>query len=526
MSKSDPKQVVREEVRARLKAERDFLAFCGYMDPKYPVHAPHLQLLARKLEQVFLYVSTGGKKGIGRLMVFMPPRYWKSRSVSQLFPPWALGKNHDLRFILTSYAADLASKHSKEARDLLVSEKYAAVFGDLASVNDPVVLDPDSKAAATWEVKGYNGGMLSAGVGGGVTGFGANVFIIDDPFKNREEASSKARRESVIEFFRSVVYFRLDTAGSAIIIPMTRWDQEDIAGELLRMMVSDPEADQWDVLFLPAIALDEKEYPQTDEQFNENLLRGIFIPKGGDQLGRKAGEPLWEQKHDVDALRRIRANALDFEFSSQWQQMPRLAVGEFLDDDDFRIVEKAPDGIKWYWPTDLALGETETSDYNITGAVGMKGEDLFIRDVVKIRDIDEFLPELRSIMLSDAEGRYPFGIESVAFQKLVLKQFRADKALVNVEMIQVDVAGRGDKVERARPWRRRAKQGHVYLVRGKWNVEFIRVATGFPKGRHDDEVDFVSNGVQMIAEDGGSQKTVSAPVVVVDAEMLFQGAMR
>ena len=518
-----PQEALLLEIQ-RQEAKRHFLPFCRFMDRKYPIQALHLQLLADRLEKVYQYVATGGKEGIGRLMVFMPPRYWKSRSVSQLFPPWALGKNHDLRFILTSYGADLASKHSKEARDIIVSKRYQGVFGALSSIQEPVVLDSDSKASAAWDLQDFNGGMLATGVGGSVTGFGANIFIIDDPFKNRDEASSRAQRERVIEFYRSVVYFRLEDVGSAIVIPMTRWDQEDIAGELLRLMVSDPEADQWDVLFLPAVALDEKDYPQTDEQFNENLLRGIYIPKDGDQLERKPGEPLWAQKHDAQRLRKIRANSLDFEFVSQWQQMPRLAVGEFLDDDDFKIAEKVPDGIKWYWPSDLALGESETSDYNITGAIGMKGEDLYIRDVIKIRDIDEFLPEVRSIMLSDKEHHYPFGIESVAFQKMVLKDFRKDPALVDVEMIEIQVAGKGDKVERARAWRRRAKQGHVFLVRGRWNTEFIRVATSFPKGRHDDGVDFVSNGVQMIAGEGGDQKTASSKPVIVEAESLFSDA--
>lgn len=512
------------ELVEREEARRFFLPFCKFMDKKHPIDAPHIQYLGEKLEQVSRFIETGGKEGIGRLMVFMPPRYWKSQTASRKFPSWLLGRNPDLRVILTSYGADLATKHSKEVRDLMETKRYSAVFGSLSSVEEPVLMDSEARGSASWEIAGHSGGMIAAGVGGAITGFGANLFIVDDPFKSREDAESKARRDNVYEWYRSVAYNRLDDEASAIILIMTRWDQEDLAGKLLNAMVSDEDADQWHVVYMPAEADDEKDYPKNEEEYRENLLRGIYMPMGsdGDQLGRKGGEPLWVKKHDLSRLKKVRSNVGDFEYFSQYLQKPRLAVGEFLDDKDFKIAEKAPDGVKWYWPTDLALGESETSDFNVTGAIGMKGEDLYIRDVQKIRDIDEFLPELRSVMLSDEESRCVFGIESVAFQKLVMKQFRADPALVNTEIIEIQVAGRGDKVERARPWRRRAKAGHLYLVKGLWNREFIRIGAAFPKGRNDDEADFISNGVQMIAEDAvGTGKTVSSEPIVVMVEEMF-----
>jgi predicted phage terminase large subunit-like protein len=525
MIQKTAKNAARELVE-REEARRFFLPFCKYVDPKHPVDAKHIQYLGKKLEQVKLFIKSGGKEGIGRLMVFMPPRYWKSQTASRKFPAWLLGDMPDLRIILTSYGADLATKHSKEVRDLMETKTYSAIFGALSSVDEPVMLDSESRSSAAWELAGHSGGMIAAGVGGAITGFGANLFIVDDPFKSREDAESQSRRDNVYEWYRSVAYNRLDNEASAIILIMTRWDQDDLAGKLLNAMVSDEDADQWEVVYMPAEADGTKEspFPKTVEEYRENLLRGIYMPleADGDQLGRAPGEALWPEKHNLEQLRKVRANTGDFEYTSQYAQKPRLAVGEFLDDQDFKIVEKVPDEVRWYWATDLALGESETSDFNIMGAIGMKGEDLFIRDVQKIRDIDQFLPELRSTMLSD-EGKYPFGIESVAFQKLVMKQFLADPALVNVELVEIQVSGRGDKVERARPWRRRAKAGHVYLVKGTWNREFIRVCTAFPKGRHDDEADFISNGVQMIAEDadGGSSKTVSAEAVVVEASAMF-----
>lgn len=507
MAKSDPKQVVREEVRARLMAERDFLAFCKYMDPKHPTEARHVQYLGKKLEQVFEFIESKGERGIGRLMIFMPPRYWKSQTASRKFPAWAIGKLPDLRVILTSYGADLATKHSREVRDLIETEKYRAVFGDLASSEEPVLLDSESRSSASWEISNHAGGMIAAGVGGAITGFGAGLFIVDDPVKSREDAESQARRDAIYEWYRSVAYNRLDSVGSAIILIMTRWDQDDLAGMLLQAMVSDPEADQWEVVYMPAEADEADAFPKSAEEFEENLLSGIYIPMGGDQLGRAPGEPLWPEKHDTAKLTKVRANVGDFEYASQYGQKPRLAVGEFLDDQDFKIADKAPDGVRWHWYADLALGESQTADWNCTGGVGLHGEDLYVRDVVKIHDIDAFLPELKSVMTDKQERDSVWGIEDVAFQKLVIKQFRSDPELLNKEIKAVKP--NGDKVTRARPWRRRAKDGHLYLVRGKWNRDFIREATAFPKGRHDDVVDMLSGGVQMIAEEKPKQRARS-----------------
>jgi predicted phage terminase large subunit-like protein len=521
---NDPKQMVKAEVRARLKAERDFLSFCKYVDPKHPTDAAHVKLLARKLEQVARYILTGGKEGINRLMIFMPPRYWKSQTASRKFPAWLLGKNPNLRIIMTSYNADLATKHSKAVRDLIMSDEYSQVFGALASTAEPVLLDRESKASAAWDIANHHGGMLAAGVGGGITGFGANLLIIDDPVRGRKDASSETMREDIYEWYRSTAYTRLEDHGAVVVI-QTRWDVEDLSGQLLRAMASDLDADQWDVVFMPAIALEESQYPKTQEEFVENLLGGIYIPMGGDQLGRKPGQPLWPQKHDENALRIIKANmdkADATEFSAQYQQLPRLAQGNFFDEEDFQIVDRVPDGLRWVRYSDLALGNTTRSDFNACYAVAL-GEDgtLYVRDPIKKRNLDEFLADVKLEMLSDREFGTRWGFEDVAFQILVFKQMIADPRLARV--VIEPIKPNGSKEDRARSWRGRAKSGKVALLRGSWNLDFKRVATAFPKGRYDDDVDSISGGVQMIAEDGGPLRTASAPAAVIYAESLFEG---
>jgi predicted phage terminase large subunit-like protein len=515
---ASPQAALAERAKREL-ARRRFLPFCRYMDKRYPHEARHIQYLAEKLEQVYEFIASDGQRGIGRLMIFMPPRYWKSNTASQKFPAWVLGKNPDIRVMLASYGAELAGEHSGKVRDMIDGDLYAAIFGNKSIFEVPVEISEDRHKATNWALANHAGGMISAGVGGPLVGKGGHLLILDDPFKNREDADSETNRKKVMSWYRSSFYTRQEDH-AAIIIIMTRWDQEDVAGQLLAKMASDDEdADRWEVISFPALALEANEYPTITEQFQENLLRGIFIPMGGDQLGRQPGEALWPEKHTAQQLKTIASNTEDYEFASQFQQSPRLPSGGFFDDGDFRIEEKAPEGLTWYSYMDLALGESQTSDLNATGAVALRGEDLFIRDVLDERELEKFLPEVRSRMLSDQERGTRWGVEDVAFQKLVFKEFMKDKALVNTEIAAVKP--QGDKVERARPWRRRAKSKHVFLVRGTWNRNFIRQATSFP-GRHDDMVDFVSGSVQMIAADAGeNRKTVSGVARVSTAEQLF-----
>jgi predicted phage terminase large subunit-like protein len=518
-----PKQAQAEMARREL-ARRHLIDYSIYVAPWYQPARHHIYL-AEKLEQVKRFIETNGAEGIGRLLICEPAQYGKTEQASRLFPSWVLGYLPETRIILTSYGADLATENSRYTRNYVGSDLYANVFGARSAVDEPVELSAESRSVVSWNLKGHRGSVFAAGVGGGITGRPANLVVIDDPFKSREDAESETYRRKVMSWYRSVIYPRVaNTPGAAIIIMHTRWDQEDLAGQLLTQMISDPDSDQWEVVFLPAVALAEDKYPQTEAEYRENLLRGIYIPMAseGDALGRKPGEPLWPERSDAAKLASTRANMMDYDFEAIFQQMPRMAEGEFFDDKDFGFIEKAPEGLQWYRYCDLALGATETSDWNSSIAVALdeKTGDLILRDRIKVRELESFLGQTKAAMLSDHEQGTEWGVEDVAFQRLVVQQFLKDKSLVKISIRAVKPSG--DKVERARPWQLRAKQGHVKLVRGPWNLDFIREATSFPKGRHDDDVDTVSGGVQMISEgSGGSMRTASAEAVVVMAEEMF-----
>jgi predicted phage terminase large subunit-like protein len=506
-AKVSPKMAAAEIAKREL-ARRHLIDYCTYVAPWYKPARHHIYL-AKKLEQVKRFIETNGQEGIGRLLICEPAQYGKTEQASRLFPSWLLGDLPDTRIILTSYGADLAMENSRVCRNYVGSDEYANIFGQRSAMDEPVELSAESRSVVSWNLKDHRGSVFAAGVGGGITGRPANLVVIDDPFKSREDAESETYRRKVMSWYRSVVYPRVaNTPGAAIIIMHTRWDQEDLAGQLLTQMVSDPQADQFDVVFLPALALPEDQYPKTDDEYRENLLRGIYIPMNGDPLGRAAGQALWPERSDEKSLARTHANMMDYDFQAIFQQLPRMAEGEFFDEKDFAIVERAPENVRWFRYIDLALGESETSDFNSTIAVAMGGAgDLYLRDRIKVRNLEQFLPQATAAMLSDDEAKTEWGVEDVAFQRLVVKQFLANPRLAAHRIHAVKP--HGDKVERARSWQLRAKQGHVKLVRGPWNLDFIREATSFPKGRHDDDVDTVSGGVQMIAEEMPRQQARS-----------------
>jgi hypothetical protein len=349
-----PKQA-KAEIARRDLARRHLIDYSTYIAPWYKPARHHIYL-AGYLERVKRFIETEGKEGIGRLLICEPAQYGKTEQASRLFPSWLLGDLPDVRIILTSYGAELATENSRVTRNYVGSEAYANIFGVRSAVDDPIELSQESRSVVSWNLKGHRGSVFAAGVGGGITGRPANLVVIDDPFKSREDAESEVYRKKVMSWYRSVVYPRVaNTPGAAIIIMHTRWGQDDLAGQLLTQMISDPESDQFEVVFLPAQALNEYQYPKNEAEYRENLLRGIYIPMTGDPLGRQPGEPLWPERANVKKLQKTRANMLDYDYEAIFQQLPRMADGEFFDDKDFKIIEKAPENLQWYRYIDLAL---------------------------------------------------------------------------------------------------------------------------------------------------------------------------
>lgn len=246
--------------------------------------APHLTLLNQKLVDV----AAGRVK---RLVITMPPRNGKSLLTSENFPAWYLGTFPDRRIILASYGADFASEWGRKARAIL--EEYGpSLFG--------VKVSKDSSAANRWDIEGSRGGMQTAGVGGPITGKGADLLIIDDPVKNSEEANSFVYRQKTWEWYQSTAYTRLEPAGAVVLI-QTRWHSDDLAGRVLAE--NGRTLEPWEVVNFPAIA------------------------ETHDEIGRKPGDPLWPERYSLEDLRRIQGDVGVNVWASLYQQTPLDETG-------------------------------------------------------------------------------------------------------------------------------------------------------------------------------------------------------
>lgn len=271
-------QALEAEKGRRAIARADLLAFTHYTFAQYEA-APHHRRIARTLEAV--------ERGeIDRLMVTMPPRHGKSEEVTIRFPAWALGRNPKRQIITACYNADLANGFGRAVRNIVSSPCYGNIF--------KARLARDSQAANRWNTRD-GGAYIAAGVGTAITGRGADIFIIDDPLKDRAEAESELRRQAVWDWYTSTAYTRL-MPGGAVIIVQTRWHEDDLAGRLLSHQ--ERGGDQWHRLDLPAI--------------------------------NGEGQALWPERYPLPALLRIKAAIGPRDWSALYQQSPSPDDGEFF----------------------------------------------------------------------------------------------------------------------------------------------------------------------------------------------------
>lgn len=505
-----PQDAKRETLR-REAARRFLIHYAEYVAPWYSVQRFH-KLIAKKLEDVEFYIahkgkpSADGRKGIARLMVQVPPQYGKSTLVSRLFPSWFMGRNPNEHVALTSYGAGLAVKNSQWVRDTVGGKEFENVFGAMGSVDVPVALDPYSQAQADWDLAAPNrGGLHAAGVGGALTGKPAHLAIIDDPFKNREEAESETYQEKVMDWYHSVLYQRLQPY-AAIVLVNTRWDPKDLSGRLLAQMALDADADQWEVLSLPAIAPELDEYAASDEEQRRNLKLGLWLNKE-DPLGRKPGEVLWPQHFTPEEVLRKKANTPTHDWLALHMQTPRSRTGGFLDIRKFEmkpvewaLQQQLP--YPWFRVWDLAVSPKKTADTTAGAAITMDRDgNLLIRDMRSWRkDWPNSRREIVSISQEIADAKVwneIWGVEQVAFQLAAVQELLEDPLMANRAVYAV--VPEGDKQSMAYPLQNRLDMGKVIMIDGPWVRNFLDLAAVFPRPEaNDDVIDTITKGMQLL----------------------------
>jgi predicted phage terminase large subunit-like protein len=395
-------------------------------------------------------------------MLFVPPRHGKSEMVTIRYPVWRLEQDPAMRVVVAAYNQTLADKFSRKSR------KIARARG--------IALNDERTAVEDWETQ-QGGGMRAVGVGGGITGQGGHLVIIDDPVKSREEANSKVYRDKVWDWYTDDLYTRLEPGGAVILI-MTRWHEDDLAGRIL----NSEEGKTWAVISLPAEAGDN------------------------DPLGRKPGEPLCPDRFDKEALERIRTVLGTRSYWALYQQAPQPAEGEVFKQDWFSVVDAEHLPRKWdalarYWDKAATAGG---GDYTAGVLMGRAGPLYYILDVQRGR----WSTWEREQRIKDTAGRdrEKYGPGVIVWQEQEPGSGGADSAQATVR----NLAGfsirthrpTGSKQVRAEPFSAQAEAGNVKVLRAAWNMAYFDELCAFPNGTNDDQVDGSSGAFNRIGEQG------------------------
>ena len=470
LSRMTPEQAAAALAKLReltITEARDHLI--PYVCATFPNYRPgkHHWEIAERLEAV--------ERGeIKRLMVFAPPRHGKSELISARFPLWYLGRNPRHEVIAASYGGSLANEFGRRLRNLTQLPAHREVFPH-------AVLSNDSQARDHW-VLPTGGVYIAAGIGGAVTGYGANLLIIDDPVKSHEDAESETMREKTWNWYTHDAYTRLMDP-EAIVVVQTRWHSDDLSGRLLEEMKT--EGDQWEILHLPAIDDD--------------------------------GQPLWPEKYGVDILERRRRAVGPRAWQSLFQGDPTPDEGTYFKREWVRYYDKHDlwrdtnrldaEGnlvqrrleMKTYGASDYAVTEGD-GDYTVHVVVGVtEDDDIYVLDLWRKQTapdewIDAFLDLMekhQTLAWGEEQGQI---VKSLA--PYILKRMKERK----IYGARVPYPSAADKAIRARSFQARMASGHVYFPRWEpWTEPLVSELLKFPLGKHDDQVDALSIIGRMLA---------------------------
>jgi predicted phage terminase large subunit-like protein len=450
-----------EELKGKQLAETKFIKFVEKVWPTFIAGRHHA-----KMADAFERVAKGELK---RLIVNMPPRHTKSEFASYLLPAWFLGKYPHKKVIQCSHTAELAVGFGRKVRNLVDSEAYHKIF-------DGLQLSSDSKAAGRWNTS-KGGDYFAIGVGGAVTGKGADLLIIDDPHSEQEAALAEVNPDiydKTYEWYTSGPRQRLQPGG-AIIVVMTRWSKRDLTGEILKA-AAQREGDEWEVIEFPAI-----------------------LP---------SGNPLWPEFWSMEELGALRNELPNSKWMAQYQQNPTSESAAIVKREWWQEWEKESppycDFILQSW--DTAFEKTQRADYSActTWGVFYTPDDAGITQANIIllnafRDRMEF-PELKRVAVDEYKEWEP---DSVIIEK------KASGAPLIYEMramgipVQEFTPTRGnDKISRLNAVSDLFASGRVWAPATRWAEEVIDEVAEFPAGAHDDYVDSVSMAMHRFRRGG------------------------
>ena len=453
------------EILRRRRGRENLIDFTKYTLPKYYADPFH-HLVAQKLEAV--------ERGeIKRLMLFAPPRHGKSELSTRRFPAYFMARNPDKNIISASYNADFATGFGRNVRDIIKSKQFGTLFPD-------VTIRSDQRAADDWQLD-QGGQYYAVGVGSGTTGKGAHLFLIDDPIKDRKEVNSASFRQDQWDWYRDVVYTRLEE-DAAIVLTLTRWHYDDIAGRLIELM-NDGKGLPWEILYLPALPYTKK--IKRDDGADELILNEDgTVP--GDPLGRKPNEPLAPNRFSYAAL----ADRMDVlgerSFSALYQQQPMTDDGGMFRAEWFEAPSELPARRVRVRAWDLAASADGDYTVGVLMSKDMSGV-FYIENVIRFRGSPlEVEKKIFDTARSDGHS-----------VQIVIPQDPGQAGKSQAQNFIRRLAGyrikarrpTGSKETRAAAFAAQCEGRNVKMVKAHWNQCFTDELEMFPLGVNDDQVD-------------------------------------
>ncbi len=438
----------RQEAVACLRlelAKREYNRYVEYVYRGAWKEARHHKAIGSMMERVL-------RGELKRLMLWLPPQHGKSMQVTETLPSYFIGKNPEKRAMVLSYSEEFATRFGRANRQKI--QEYGSNFG--------VSLSKSNASATNWEIANHRGGLVSASFGGSVTGQGADLLIIDDPVKNREEAESKTMRDKVFAEYQSTALTRL-SASAPIIIIQTRWHEDDLSGRIL----SQEGGGEWTVLSIPLLA----------EQ--------------NDVLARREGEALWpESGRDEAWAIKTKRDVGSYVFASLYQQRPSPSGGGIFQKHWFRRFDPMhpPVCVAISMSVDCAFKNYEDSDYVAIHCWGKRGPDAYLLDRVHAK---LNFPETVKAIQEMARRLSPNSIyiEDKANGTAVISILRSEIPGI------IPVEPRGGKVARANSISGMAEAGNIFIPSGLAGDEVIEEAAAFPNALHDDDVDAMTQAL-------------------------------
>jgi predicted phage terminase large subunit-like protein len=443
------------------KAQSDFMAYVNYVWPNF-IHGRHHAKMARAFERV----ANGEVK---RLIINMPPRHTKSEFASYLLPSWFLGRFPGKKIIQTSHTAELAVGFGRKVRNLVDSDRYKDIFPQVA-------LQADSKAAGRWATN-YAGEYFAIGVGGAVTGKGADLLIIDDPHSEQEATLAEVNPEiydKTYEWYTSGPRQRLQPGG-AIVIVMTRWSKKDLTGQVLKA-AAQRSGEEWEVIEFPAI-----------------------LP---------SGKSLWPEFWRIEELEALRQELPNGKWMAQYQQQPTSDVSAIVKRDWWKIWERdyAPPCSYMIQSWDTAFLKSQRADYSACTTwgifehpddTGRLQSNIILLNAFKNRM--EF-PELKERAFEEYKAWNPDSliVEAKAAGSPLIFELRA----MGIPVQEFTPSKGNDKIARLNAVADIFASGRVWVPNTHWAEELVEEVASFPSGEHDDLVDSMTQALLRYRQGG------------------------